>query len=562
MMDYTIRGTGNKVKLSNQHFLAKGGEGSIYAKPPLVYKVCEPGKMIPDGKIQELAVLDDPRIIRPKDVLLDKSKKPVGYTMDFIADTTVLCQLFTKAFRKRNGITHDQIWNLVQQMEEVTRFIHSKGILLVDYNELNFLVNDLFDTVYFIDVNSYQTPSYPATAIMESIRDRHCKNNKFTEETDWFAFGIVSFNLMVGIHPYKGKHPKYTEMDDRMLNNISVLDPSVKFPKGAVQPFDVVPDDYMKWYKAIFEDGKRLPPPGITGAVVIAVPVVKTVTGSNQFDIGVLHDFGEDIIYILNHSGKEIVVTDKSVYVDRRKARVASDPSLRVAFTPDTLQPIAATNVRGELKLRNMIDGNELKTNLQADDIMSFDGRLYVRSSGKVLEIEFTEIAKNILVTPKQVGNVVPQAATLFDGVIVENLFDAKYFSIFPDSGRCQQFAIRELDDYKVIDAKYRNGVLVVIGVNSSGQYDRFTFWFDKQWKYQSVVVQDITYTGLNFTVLDNGVCVLINEEEKVEVFRTSDPTKKKEVEDNAIAGDMRLTNSGAATQFTKGTKLYSFKMN
>jgi len=567
-MKYSIRGTGNEVTLTNQHFLAKGGEGSIFARPPLVYKVCEPGKMMPDGKVQELGVLDSPRVIRPKDVLLDSKKKPVGYTMDYVADTTVLCQLFTKAFRKRNGITHDMIWELVRDMEKTTRFIHSKGVLVVDYNELNFLVDKNFKEVYFIDVNSYQTPSYPATAIMESIRDRHC-GNKFSELTDWFSFGIVSFQLMIGIHPFKGKHPNFldpkTSMDERMKANISVLNPAVSYPQGATQPFSVIPDAYMQWYKAIFDGGKRLPPPGVgSGVIIIATPVVQSVGGSNLFTVNELYNFGEEIISIFMHVGKEIVVTDKSVYVDRHKIpNTTADPTMKIGFTPTTLQPVVASADMRQLKLKNLTTGQDLKCSLYADDIMSHDGRLYVRNGSQILEIEFTEIGKNVLVSPKHVGNVLEQAAKVYDGVIVENLFDAMYFSMFPESGICRQIAIRELDGYKIIDAKYEGGLLVVIGVNNkTGEYDRFTFWFDSKWKYQSVVVKDITYTGLNFTVLDNGVVILINEEEKVEIFRVADPTKKKVVDDDAIAADMKLTSSGAKTMFTKGQSLYSFKMN
>lgn len=564
-MKFTIRGTGNEVNLTNQHFLAKGGEGSIYARPPLVYKVCDDGKMIPDGKIQELSVLDSPKVIRPKDILLDSKKKPTGYTMDFISDTTVLCQLFTKAFRNRNNISHDMIWDLIQDMEKTTKFIHSKKVLIVDYNELNFLVDRSFKSVYFIDVNSYQTPSYPATAIMESIRDRHC-GNKFSELTDWFSYAIVSFQLMIGIHPYKGKHPSFhdakTSMDERMKANISVLNPDVTYPKGATQDFSVIPNLYMQWYKAVFEDGKRLPPPNLNGAIVIVQPIIQAVVGNNNFAINELYNFQEELLSIFLHAGKEVVVTKNSVYVDRRKVtNVAVDPKMKVGFTSKMLQPIVASSNMRELKLYNLITKQELKCSLYADDIMSHEGRLLVRNGSQILEIEFTEVGQNVLVSPKHVSNVLEQAAKMFDGVIVENLFDAYYFSVFPESGTCRQFAIRELDGYKIIDAKYEGGLLVVIGVNKTGQYDRFTFWFDDKWKYQSVVVNDITYTGLNFTVLDNGVCVLINEEEKVEIFRVTDPTKKKIVDDANIMADMKLTSLGAQTLFTKGNSLYSFKM-
>ena len=152
----------------------------------------------------------------------------------------------------------------------------------------------------------------------------------------------------------------------------------------------------------------------------------------------------------------------------------------------------------------------------------------------------------------------------MFDGVIVENLFDSCYFSMFPESGVCRQMAIRELDGYKIIDAKYQRGLLAVIGVEKkTGRYDRFIFWFDSKWeKYHSVMTKDIIYVGLNFTVLDNGICILINEEEEVEVFHLKDPSKKKVISDDLVSFDMRLCSNGSKTMFTKGHSLYNFKMS
>jgi serine/threonine protein kinase len=566
-MKVKVRGKGTTVNLTKKHFLAKGGEGSIYVRPPVVYKIFEPGKMVPEGKIKELSVLDNPRIIRPKDVLLDSKNKSVGYTMDYVKNTHVLCQFFTKAFRKRNNISHDMIWNLVQDMEKTTKFIHSKGVLVVDYNELNFLVDENFKKVYFIDVNSYQTPNYRADAIMESIRDRHCKNNNFNQNTDWFAHAIVSFQMLVGIHPFKGKHPNFpdlkTSLDARMQANISIFDPNVRYPKGAVQPFSVIPNHYLEWYKAVFNEGKRLPPPGAVVPVVIVTPIVKTVTGNNNFMINPLFDFKQEILNVHVHAEQEIVTTKHSFFVNHNKMNAFKpQPNSKVVVTPDSLRPIAASRLNGELALHSLNDGSLIPCTTYADDIMAYDNRLYVRSGGNVLEVEFTEIGSKIIASLKQVSSVLEQAVIFYDGVIEENLFDAHYFTMFPESGICRQIALRDLDDYKIVDAKYSTGVLAVIGVDKkTGHYNRFMFCFDENWNYTVTIVKDVVYSGLNFTVLDNGICILINEDEDMEIFSVKNPSKKKVIQDDIIEMDMKLTSSGSTTMFTKGEKLYSIKM-
>src|SRR5207248_7337064 len=112
--------------------------------------------------------------------------------------------------------------------QEGVRHVHERGILIVDLNEMNFLLDASVEEILFIDVDSYQTPGFPATALMESIRDRHAA--RFSQATDWFSFGIVSFQMFTGIHPYRGKHPTLTGLDARMERNVSVLNPEVAVP--------------------------------------------------------------------------------------------------------------------------------------------------------------------------------------------------------------------------------------------------------------------------------------------------------------------------------------------
>lgn len=58
---------------------------------------------------------------------------------------------------------------------------------MVDLNELNVLVGSSFVEPFMIETDSYQTPSYRATAIMDSIRDRLVPTGQFALLTDWFS---------------------------------------------------------------------------------------------------------------------------------------------------------------------------------------------------------------------------------------------------------------------------------------------------------------------------------------------------------------------------------------
>jgi DNA-binding helix-hairpin-helix protein with protein kinase domain len=262
---FFVQGKG-AIQLSSRDFKAQGGEGAIFVKGSTAYKIySDPQKTISPEKIQELSALTEPNIIRPLELLLDGKNRQIGYSMRYAGQSLLLCQLFPRAFRQRHNLTPDVTLQLVRKLQNGVRRVHSNGILIVDLNDLNFLVAEYFRELYFIDVDSYQTPSFPATVLMESVRDRQAQT--FTTGSDWFSFAVVSFQMLVGIHPFKGTYApfdnlsdKAKKLDERMRANISVLHTGVSVPATCL-PFSVIPRAYLDWYNAVFETGKRIAPP-------------------------------------------------------------------------------------------------------------------------------------------------------------------------------------------------------------------------------------------------------------------------------------------------------------
>jgi hypothetical protein len=558
-MKFKIQGTKTSVELDSSHFLAKGGEGSIYAKNGVVYKICEPGKMIPEGKFNELAVMTNPNIIKPEQMLLDNKGVQVGYTMRFVPDTFVLCSMFTKSFRLRENVSVDQVLDLVRKLQTIVSDVHKSKILCVDLNENNFLVSKKFDDVYAIDVNSYQTKSYPATAIMDSIRDRHC-HNVFTETTDWFSFAVVAFQMFIGIHPFKGRHPSYPDMDARMKANISVLNTQVTYPKAACMPLDVIPPVYLKWFEAVFDRGERVAPPkDLTAVVELVQAVIKQVTGNNNLIINQMIQTTGPILGYFTAMGKEIIFTDKDIKFAQYE--LLPSPKTKLTFTPSG-DPVIGWLEGDSLRLKNLTTGNMVPLVANGEMLFSSNNRIYLRHKTQVSEIVFTEIAGQTLTSVYPVANIMELASQVYDGVVIQDLFDAHYASIFPNTKVHRQIALRELDGYKVRDAKYEGRVLMIVAVNQKGQYDRFIYRFDDEFKHDLRIVPDIVPMGLNFTVLDNGICVCLTEDEKLEIFRcTKGSVGVKVVEDPTIEADMRLTHKGAQTLFIRDNRIYSLSL-
>jgi len=563
-MKVFIKGVG-EVTLNQNQFIAKGGEGSVYAKNRIAYKIYEDaGKMIPVAKIQELSVLDHPSILKPERIILDKKNNPIGFTAKFIKDAHALCQIFTKSFKKRNNIDNDQVLKLIKKLQDLIQFVHSKKILIVDLNELNFLVDTAFKEVYGIDVGSYQTPSFPAKAIMDSIRDRHCGNH-FSNETDWFSFGIISFQMLIGIHPYKGKNPKYNSLDERMINNISVFNSETTVP-AVCEPFDVIPKGLRQWYLAILEEGKRVPPPfdyELVAQVIIAK--VKELVGSDFFNVEKITEFPEDILAFYSSEGNRVVVTQNSIHHNYIKHNFKKE-KIKIGFTPKMGRPIAAYLEGGLVKLYDIVGRKEIPFISSGDVIAEVDGRLIIQNRANVLEIQFNEMGTDIHASVKVIGKALdlPEATKVFDGVIIQNLIGRWVASIFPAPGKCFQVGLKELDDYQVVDAKFENNVLVVIGINrKSGKYDRFVFRLSSDFQQYDVrKVEDTVYTGLNFTVTSHGICVFLNEEEKIEVFSSQkDSATVKIMDDKNLKSDIRLYHEGTKVLFTRGKELYRMSM-
>ena len=158
---------GSPVDLSHGDFVAQGGEGRVYAKGAMAYKIYHEGiPVLPESKLQELSVLRGQGILRPLEMVTDGTGAHAGHSMRFVRDALPLCRLFAPSFRAKNRVSEKQVWKLVQRLRYGLEEIHAAGVIVADLNETNLLVSDGFQDLFFSDVASWQTRHLPATAVM------------------------------------------------------------------------------------------------------------------------------------------------------------------------------------------------------------------------------------------------------------------------------------------------------------------------------------------------------------------------------------------------------------
>jgi len=557
-MEFIVEG--KKVSLTQKNYVTQGGEGKIFQKGKIAYKVYDDtSKMIPIGKIQELSELNIPNIVRPLHVIYSTKKEIKGFTMDWLGDDNyALCKLFTNTFRDANGITNDHVIELVENIKNIIIApIHAKKCLMVDGNEFNYMVRPDFVTPLFIDVNSYKTRSFPPTAIMPSIRD-WTRPTEFTELSDWFSFAIISFQLFIGIHPFKGKHKDYKKNDfeKRIVNCVSVFNKDVRLPPPT-RDFDLIPSDYKNWYHRLFEKGERTLPPNMPGSLKHIQVKTILITSTDNFEINEIKEYDSDIIY----HNETITKTKEKLYISAVDYKVGTD--VEVVFTPFKNEPILCKIENGLVQLKGLTSVKVQQINISCTDKMIINNSVFLKNRGQLVELRLNDSGQ-IIPSVQQVWNIEEKSSKLFSNIIVQSVLGKAYICIPRPEYKQSSFIIKdipELDKKQIVDAKHENHVCMFI-THENGKYNRYVVVFSLDWNnYIIREFEDIDYFPLNFIVLMSGICINIREDDVVEIFHAAKPEKIKEIKDSKIDSSMRLCKRGMNVRFFKGNKLFSLKL-
>ncbi len=565
----TLEGRG-EVTLRPNDYVTQGGEGAIYRKDKHIIKLyLDPAKMTGTGHADKVRLLSrsftHPSIVSPQGLVFAKSGETIGFYMPFV-EGGALPPLFTND-RDQLGFSNNSAIVLASKMYDVVVHAHTNKALLIDANELNWLadIKKVEDpTPYIIDVDSWQIDRFKASVIMPSIRDWHTSG--FTNETDWFAWGIVTFNLFTGIHPYKGGLDGYKpgELERRMKENASVFHPDIRLNK-AVRDFALIPGPLLDWYQATFAQGVRtIPPlPSKTGKTNVqfgkTLRIVTTATGGLVYR-KIFSIPGESVVSIWPCG---VVRTDSGTLFEvSSKKKITTTKGSRVAVVAREQGWLVAEELNQTFEWR-FINRNGTETTLslplEVTGVFRSDERIFAITNTELVEVILHQFAKPVLTFGSR-WQILGLATNWYSGVGISNVLGAMHFVLPFGEQAVAMVRVPELDSLRTIKATAGNRFVEVITVNKQGEYEAIAFIFSKDFQSYTTMSRIVDSPEQNLTALPKGVTAEIRTDNLLTITVPQNNITK-EVSDKDISTDMRLSRIKDQGVDTKDGELWSLSM-
>lgn len=567
--EIVLSGRGPLILRPSDH-VATGGEGSVYRKSNTIIKLYSDQKrMLRDNmedKIKTLSAIKHKFIIAPQDIVTDSSGNSIGFYMP-LAEGEPLPRVFTNDFRNRENFGNNEASDLVDRMREAVQFAHSKGAVLVDANEMNWLVKlDKNSGPYpqVIDIDSWAIGKWGAKVIMPSIKDWHTKG--FNQLTDWFAWGIITFQVYCGIHPFKGKLNGYkpNEMERRMRDNASVFSKGVRLNR-AVRDFSSIPNLLLDWYFKVFQKGFRSTPPSPfdSGAQVNQIARVMhiktTASGALIFD-KLFSDVKSRAIKIFPCG---LVLMDDGLIINLLNQRqIGRAKSRKCEVVQIQNGWLKADIENGETRLfyidRNL---NEKILNISIDvkKFIRYENRIFAVTEKGLTELVLKILGKPIL-SIGQTWGAMPKSTKWFDGVGIQDAMGAVYLIVPFGDKMCAQVRVKELDGFSPISARAGNRFIAVIALNQNGDYQKFEITMNRDFSSYKIWQGGTDMPDINIAILPKGVCATVINDGELDIFVPATATLNK-VEDNNITTDMSLANWNDKVVYIKDGSVWQVRM-
>ena len=560
------------VTLRPSDHIATGGQGSVYKVAGKAVKLyLRPAEALASGlpdKIRLLSRLSHPFVNAPEGLVVDSHASPIGHYLPFIDNGHALSLVFTNDFWNKEGFGVQQASTLADRMRTVFEFAHSHDALLIDANELNWFALLPAVEPRVIDVDSWSLDRWKAEVIMPSIRDWHSKT--FDRSTDWFAWGVVTFQLYTGIHPYKGTLDGFGRADmlGRMKANASVFSKGVRL-NLAVRDFSLIPSHLRSWYEDTFQHGHRsIPPSPLAQAVPTAsaakqlhIRIVTTTTGSTLRLEKILDaKHGHGTVVKIFPCGVALTSTSRLIDLVSKSVIGRGTKNCEVVEVPGGWVMADLALPLTYIPRANPLDARSIPFTTFITYLVRSDNRLFAANESGLTELKIQVMdPTHVLASAGNTWGILGNSTRWFDGVGVQDALGAMFLLAPFGPESLGQTRVRELDGLKVVTGRSGNRFVSLVAVDRAGDYHKFELTFSRDYSSYSVWQAAADTADLNLAILPKGVCATIYQDGELVIFVPSTGTVKK-VEDKQVGTDMQLANWRDAVVAIQGGEVWSVK--
>jgi len=511
------------VKFTDRDLLGQGGEGSVFAYKDWAVKLYHNTTDFQPRKIEELQKIRGNRVIKPVHVAYSKDNRVVGYAMKRLVDAEELCLFFASTHKTDRKIgpheTVDIAMSLYGCVEDVHQF---DDYLIVDLNEMNAMVKGT--EVFLIDVDSFKTPSFPQTAIMESIRDPYSLGGNFSQETDWYSWAILAYQLYIRKHPFKGKHGKYKprEWRERMIAGDSDFSNGNTLPSQC-NPHTAIPKPHRVWMEGVFANKERSKPPVADASATLQIKPAVVLDANKRFEVTPFDEVKQDFASVHSWHGKIYYVSANSI-----------------CCFDDQGNPVRASRNEEGFKHGFARHGN-----------------FYAVRGAKLQQIAYKVFGGKTLEDKNTLAAIYENSTRVFKGCLLHYPLGKPWIVNPYEESKCTNIPVPELEGYKIIDGKAEGNFVVFTG-SKEGKYFRFLLQAkDARHSSYRVLAQPIDYQGINMCAVKD-LCLVLDGQSLL-AFR--DINTINQIPDPPFDSTMPLVVHDDKVLFTSGRKVFQLKL-
>ena len=207
-------------------------------------------------KITSLGLQMQQQFILPKNAAYDEiGRNIIGFSMSKVQNGNhKLMKLLDQQFRIQYGFGLRDIVSLFSLSYADLMLIHKQGLVIGDFNMGCMMFDPKTYDRAWVDTDSWSYKDYPCIATTEMFAHPDLYANlipggKMVEPKDYhdrFALTVAFTMIAVhGAHPFKqGKHPKYSGLQERAKNGITIFDSDVNYPKFLPNP-EILSDELL-----------------------------------------------------------------------------------------------------------------------------------------------------------------------------------------------------------------------------------------------------------------------------------------------------------------------------